>query len=69
MLRFLTEHGFANIPPLGGWYAYVGPPLEATLGILQEFVPNATGRLGARARRARRGARPLPRPRSAGSAR
>jgi maltokinase len=41
MLRFLTEHGFGNIPPLGGWYSYVGPPLEATLGILLEFVPNA----------------------------
>ncbi len=38
MLRFLTEHGFANVPPLGGWYAYLGRPLEATLGILQEFV-------------------------------
>jgi maltokinase len=38
MLRFLTDHGFANIPPLGGWYSYAGPPLEATLGILQEFV-------------------------------
>ncbi len=42
MLRFLTEHGFENIPPLRGWYAYAGPPLEATLGILQEFVQNAT---------------------------
>ncbi len=41
MLRFLTEHGFANVPPLGGWYAYVGRPLEATLGIVQQFVPNA----------------------------
>jgi maltokinase len=40
MLRFLTEHGFRNIPPLGGWYSYVGPPLEATLGILQEFIPD-----------------------------
>ena len=38
MLRFLTEHGFANIAPLGGWYAYSGGPLSATLGILQEFV-------------------------------
>ena len=28
MLRFLTEHGFANIAPLGGWYAYSGGPLE-----------------------------------------
>jgi len=41
MLRFLTDHGFANIPPLGGWYSYAGPPLEATLGILQEFVADA----------------------------
>jgi trehalose synthase-fused probable maltokinase len=40
MLRFLTEHGFANIAPLGGWYAYSGGPLSATLGILQQFVAN-----------------------------
>jgi trehalose synthase-fused probable maltokinase len=40
MLRFLTEHGFANIAPLGGWYAYSGGPLGATLGILQQFVAN-----------------------------
>jgi maltokinase len=38
MLRFLTEHGFGNIAPLGGWYAYSGGPLGATLGILQQFV-------------------------------
>src|SRR3954451_4197283 len=38
MLRFLTEHGFANHAPLGGWYQYSGGPLGATLGILQEFV-------------------------------
>jgi maltokinase len=38
MLRFLTEHGFANIAALGGWYAYSGGPLAATLGILQEYV-------------------------------
>jgi maltokinase len=37
-LRFLTIHGFANIAALGGWYAYSGGPLNATLGILQEFV-------------------------------
>jgi trehalose synthase-fused probable maltokinase len=41
MLRFLTEHGFANIAALGGWYGYSGGPLSATLGILQEFVRNA----------------------------
>jgi maltokinase len=40
MLRFLTDHDFGNIPPLGGWYSYVGPPLDATLGILQEFIPH-----------------------------
>ncbi|HLY93216.1 MAG TPA: phosphotransferase [Gaiellaceae bacterium] len=38
MLRFLTQHGFSNIAALGGWYAYSGGPLGATLGILQEFV-------------------------------
>jgi maltokinase len=41
MLRFLTEREFPNIAPLGGWYAYVGRPLEATLGIVQEYVPRA----------------------------
>jgi len=40
MLRFLTERGFANVPALGGWHSYVGRPLEVTLGIVQEFVPN-----------------------------
>jgi maltokinase len=38
MLRFLTEHDFSNIAPLGGWYAYSGGPLAATLGILQQYV-------------------------------
>ena len=38
VLRFLTEHGFENVASLGGWYAYSGGPLNATLGILQEFV-------------------------------
>ena len=53
LLRFLTEHGFAHIAALCGWYAYAGAPLDATLGILQQFVPGARRRLGARARRAR----------------
>jgi len=26
ILRFLTEHGFASIAPLGGWYQYSGRP-------------------------------------------
>ena len=38
VLRFLTDHGFANIAALGGWYSYAGGPLAATLGILQEYV-------------------------------
>jgi predicted trehalose synthase len=38
MLRFLTEHGFANVAALGGWYAYSGGPTTATLGILQQYV-------------------------------
>src|SRR5262245_5716151 len=41
LLRFLSEREFPHIPSLGGWYAYVGRPLEATLGILQAFVPGA----------------------------
>ena len=41
LLRFLTLHGFANIAALHGWYAYSGRPVEATLGILQQYVPDA----------------------------
>src|SRR3954447_23493580 len=40
LLRFLTERGFQNIAQLAGWYAYTGRPMDATLGILQRFVPN-----------------------------
>jgi trehalose synthase-fused probable maltokinase len=38
VLRFLSAHGFRNIPALGGWYGYSGGPLTATLGLLQEYV-------------------------------
>jgi maltokinase len=41
LLRFLTERGFDNIAQLGGWYAYIGQPLDATLGVLQQFVRGA----------------------------
>ena len=41
LLRFLSEHEFPHIPALGGWYAYVGRPLEATLGIMQAFARGA----------------------------
>jgi maltokinase len=39
LVRFLTERGFPNVPELGGWYAYLGAPMDATLGILQRYVP------------------------------
>jgi trehalose synthase-fused probable maltokinase len=41
LLRFLCEREFPHIPAFGGWYAYVGRPFEATLGILQAFLPGA----------------------------
>jgi len=41
MLRFLTARAYPNIAPLEGWYEYEGPELSATLGVAQEFVPDA----------------------------
>lgn len=41
LLRFLTERGFANVPALRGWYAYSGRLIDATLGVLQDYVANA----------------------------
>jgi trehalose synthase-fused probable maltokinase len=43
VLRFLTEHGFPNIAPLRGWYEYDGSALATTLGVAQEFLPDARG--------------------------
>jgi len=43
LLRFLTEHGFENIAQLAGWYAYAGRQMDATLGILQQFVAGEDG--------------------------
>src|SRR5918999_1421293 len=40
LLRFLTERDFENIAALTGWYEYVGKPMDATLGVLQEYIPN-----------------------------
>jgi maltokinase len=40
LLAFLTERGFRNIPALTGWYEYVGRLMDATLGIVQEYVPS-----------------------------
>ncbi len=38
LLRFLTEHGFPNIPALEGWAQYLGKPMDSTLATLQHFV-------------------------------
>ena len=53
LLRFLTERGFEHIAALEGWISYEGRPLEATLAILQQFVPSKRRRVGARAGHAR----------------
>ena len=39
LLRFLSEHGFENAPPLLGSYAHSGRLIDATLGILSGYVP------------------------------
>jgi maltokinase len=38
LLRFLTSHGFPHIASLAGWYEVEGRLIDATLGILQEFL-------------------------------
>jgi maltokinase len=39
LLRFLTERGFSGIAALEGWAAHSGRLINATLAILQHFVP------------------------------
>jgi predicted trehalose synthase len=41
MLRFLSTRGFQNIATLTGWYDYSGELMQATLGIMQEFIGEA----------------------------
>jgi maltokinase len=41
MLRFLSGRGFAAVAALTGWYEISGEVMQATLGIMQEFVPEA----------------------------
>jgi maltokinase len=38
LLRFLSAHGFPHIATLVGWYEVEGRLIDATLGILQEFL-------------------------------
>jgi len=40
LLRFLTDRGFPHVAALEGYISYEGRPLEATLAILQRFVPS-----------------------------
>jgi trehalose synthase-fused probable maltokinase len=41
LLRFLSGRGFPHIAPLAGWYEIEGRLLDATLGILQEYLAGA----------------------------
>ena len=54
LLRFLSAHEFPHIASLAGWYEVEGRLIDATLGILQEFLARLPRRLGAGAGRARR---------------
>ncbi|HEX8083739.1 MAG TPA: phosphotransferase [Solirubrobacteraceae bacterium] len=42
LLRFLTEHGFEYIARLAGWYDHTGRLVDATLGLMQEFLPGGS---------------------------
>ena len=42
ILRFLTERGFPHIAALRGWYGHTGRLIDATLGIVQDFLNGAT---------------------------
>jgi trehalose synthase-fused probable maltokinase len=41
LLRFLSEREFPHIAPLAGWYEVEGRLVDATLGILQEYLAGA----------------------------
>jgi maltokinase len=38
MLRFLSAHEFHHIAELAGWYDYTGELMDATLGVMQQYV-------------------------------
>lgn len=42
ILRFLTELDFPHVAPLRGWYGHSGRLIDATLGIVQDFLAGAT---------------------------
>ena len=41
LLRFLSEREFPHIAPIAGWYEFEGRLIDATLGILQEYLAGA----------------------------
>jgi trehalose synthase-fused probable maltokinase len=42
LLRFLSERSFPHIAPIAGWFQYDGRLMDATLGVLQEYLAGAT---------------------------
>jgi maltokinase len=40
LLRFLTEREYRNVPALAGWFEFTGRVMEATLGVMQEYLPD-----------------------------
>ena len=41
LLRFLSARGFEHIAPLAGWYEIESRRIDATLGVLQEYLAGA----------------------------
>jgi maltokinase len=41
LLRFLSERDFPHIAPIAGWFQYEGRLMDATLGVLQEYLAGA----------------------------
>src|SRR3954463_14467014 len=41
LLRFLSERDFPHIAPISGWFQYEGRLMDATLGVLQEYLAGA----------------------------
>ena len=42
LLRFLSERDFPHIAPISGWFQYEGRLMDATLGVLQEYLAGAS---------------------------
>ena len=62
MLLFFAEHDYPNVPELVGWYGYEGERVQATLGLLQRFLPDAVDGWALGTAEARRRTGRVPRP-------